>query len=740
MRLRDLLNYNKIVIQCHDNPDADAIACGFAVYLYLKEYGKEVSLIYGGRNHIRKTNLVMMIQDLEIPIAHVEHLESPELLVMVDCQYGGGNATIFPAEKVAVIDHHRVSTELPELSEVKENLGACATLIWSMLKEEDFDVRNDRKLSTALYYGLYTDTGGFAEIAHPLDKDLRDEARFDKILMTKYRNANLSLEDLEVTATALLRSDYLDEYRAAIVKAAPCDPNILGIISDLVLEVDAVDICVVFNVQRDGVKISVRSCVKEVKASELAAELCKGIGSGGGHLVKAGGFIQMDLLMDEYLTFCKEHQLVPRIQIDAEGDRETPTLSGIKLVLEQRLREYMRNTDILYSGECQLNADNAQAFCRRSIPWGFVRPADLVPVGTEITVRTMQGDVDTIVQPDIILAIGPKGEVYFRKEEEFARQYRSYKEWDFYLQGAEYAPTINIRETGTVISLMDSAKVCVPRGKKIIYARKLDRKVKLFREDDANQQYTLGRAGDYLVDSSDQMNSVYIMKKELFEKTYRNAQEPENHKAVIFDLDGTLLYTLEDLKDAVNVALASQNMPVCTLEQVRKYVGNGVRKLMIRAVPDGEKNPRFEETFAAFKEYYGKHCLDHTKPYPDVMLLLQELKARGVKTAIVSNKIDSAVKELSERFFDGYIITAIGEMEGIARKPAPDMVDKALRELEADRENAVYVGDSEVDVQTARNVGLSCISVTWGFRSVSFLKANGAKTLIQTPLELLYLL
>lgn len=119
---------------------------------------------------------------------------------------------------------------------------------------------------------------------------------------------------------------------------------------------------------------------------------------------------------------------------------------------------------------------------------------------------------------------------------------------------------------------------------------------------------------------------------------------------MIFDLDGTLLYSLEDLKNATNAALESQNMPTCTLDQVRRYVGNGVRMLMVRAVPDGEKNPKFEETFAEFKKYYGEHCLDHTKPYPDIMHLLTELKARGVKTAIVSNKLDSAVKELDERF------------------------------------------------------------------------------------------
>ena len=179
-----------------------------------------------------------------------------------------------------------------------------------------------------------------------------------------------------------------------------------------------------------------------------------------------------------------------------------------------------------------------------------------------------------------------------------------------------------------------------------------------------------------MVDSSDTINNIRIMRKDLFEEIYRDSGEQEEQKSVIFDLDGTLLYSLEDLKNATNAALESQNMPTCTLDQVRRYVGNGVRMLMVRAVPDVEKNPKFEETFAEFKKYYGEHCLDHTKPYPDIMHLLTELKARGVKTAIVSNKLDSAVKELDERFFRGYMTTAIGEMEGVAKKPAPDMVQQ----------------------------------------------------------------
>jgi phosphoglycolate phosphatase len=161
---------------------------------------------------------------------------------------------------------------------------------------------------------------------------------------------------------------------------------------------------------------------------------------------------------------------------------------------------------------------------------------------------------------------------------------------------------------------------------------------------------------------------------------------------------------------------------------------------MIRAVPGGEDNPRFEKAFAAFTAYYKEHCLDYTKPYPDVLHLLEELKLLGIHTAIVSNKLDPAVKELHNRFFKDCVEAAIGETAQIARKPAPDMVNQALAELSVTPEQAIYVGDSEVDLETAKNAGLSCVSVTWGFREESFLREHGAKTFIQTPLELLNLL
>lgn len=207
------------------------------------------------------------------------------------------------------------------------------------------------------------------------------------------------------------------------------------------------------------------------------------------------------------------------------------------------------------------------------------------------------------------------------------------------------------------------------------------------------------------------------------------------YDTVIFDMDGTLLNTLDDLADAVNYALRRMELPERTLAEVRCFVGNGVRRLMELSVPGGFDNPAFEETFAVFKEYYGEHCNDKTRVYEGVVALLRELKAEGYALAIVSNKPDSAVKELSEIYFDGIVKTAIGEKEGVAKKPAPDTVYAALEELHMPAERAVYVGDSEVDVMTAKNSGLPCISVLWGFRDRKFLEENGAAAFAETPRE-----
>ena len=206
----------------------------------------------------------------------------------------------------------------------------------------------------------------------------------------------------------------------------------------------------------------------------------------------------------------------------------------------------------------------------------------------------------------------------------------------------------------------------------------------------------------------------------------------------IFDLDGTLLDTLQDLATSVNYTLRQYDMPEHSIDDIRRFVGNGVRKLMERAVPDGAQNPLFESAFATFRQYYMQHSLDTTRPYDGIPEMLDELKRRGCRIAVVSNKMMAATQELIAHFFP-QIEVAIGEheAEGIRKKPAPDTVREALRQLGVTTKNAVYVGDSDVDIETAYNSGLPCISVLWGFRDQDFLLSHGATTLISRPEELL---
>lgn len=207
----------------------------------------------------------------------------------------------------------------------------------------------------------------------------------------------------------------------------------------------------------------------------------------------------------------------------------------------------------------------------------------------------------------------------------------------------------------------------------------------------------------------------------------------------IFDLDGTLLDTLGDLAASVNYALRTHGMPEHSLDDVRCFVGNGVRRLMERAVPDGAENPLFDAAFATFRSHYLVHSLDTTHPYEGIPEMLAELRRRGCRTAVVSNKFYAATQELCRHFFADTIEVAIGEheAEGIRKKPAPDTVNEALRQLGVGREHAVYIGDSDVDIATAAASGMPCISVLWGFRDRQFLLDHGATTFISHPSELL---
>lgn len=207
-------------------------------------------------------------------------------------------------------------------------------------------------------------------------------------------------------------------------------------------------------------------------------------------------------------------------------------------------------------------------------------------------------------------------------------------------------------------------------------------------------------------------------------------------KAVIFDLDGTILDTLDDLTDSVNFALLKNNLPLRTVEEIRTFVGNGVKNLIQRSLPDDNKTS-FDAVFSSFAAYYAEHCNCKTKAYLGIIDVIIALREKGIKTAVVSNKSDKEVKKLCAQYFDGLFEVAIGEREGIRRKPYPDSVNESLKILGVSANEAVYVGDSEVDLLTAKNADVKCVSVTWGFRSKQFLISCGADNLIDSPSEIL---
>lgn len=214
----------------------------------------------------------------------------------------------------------------------------------------------------------------------------------------------------------------------------------------------------------------------------------------------------------------------------------------------------------------------------------------------------------------------------------------------------------------------------------------------------------------------------------------------KKYDTIIFDLDGTLLNTLEDLADGVNFVMEGNGYPKRTLDEVRRFVGNGIRRLMEQAVPEDVSGAEFERDFEEFRTYYTEHCQIKTCAYAGVMPLLKELKEKGYELAIVSNKNHAAVCELNEIYFKEYINVAIGQKDGIRKKPAPDTVIQALAELGKEKENAIYVGDSEVDFATAKNCGMDCALVTWGFRTPEELAEFTPKAFVNTPKELLEVL
>lgn len=493
MKLADLEKYNQIVIQIHDNPDADAVGSGYAMYRYFQEKGKDVRLVYGGRYAMTKSNMRLLVSELAIPAEYVDHLDNPELLLTVDCQYGQGNVQRFEAQNIAMIDHHNTGKASDDMAEIRSYLVSCATVCYALLHEAGFDVNKDRKIATALYYGLYMDSNQLAEIRHPYDRDMVDFLQYDKGLINRLQHANLNLEEFETAGIAILRHNYVEKHRTAIINSKACDPNILGLIGDLALQVDCMDVCIVYSEYPNGYKLSVRSCLREVAANELAAFLTAGIGDGGGHLDKAGGFI----------SAAKFEETYPERSIEAYFFR--------------RLDKYFESYDVIRYDEERAAEEELTGYTKKAGIYGYVKLTELFAPGTECKIRTLEGDVLVTSSETLYVMIGCAGEAYPVEEQVFRQKYEPSEAR--FEETFEYPPSVIHLGENKAYELMPYAKQCKSTPGARILARPLTKPTKVFNRWNY-ETYMSGQPGDMLCYSETDAQDVYVIKKEIFEKTY----------------------------------------------------------------------------------------------------------------------------------------------------------------------------------------------------------------------------
>lgn len=498
MKLKQLHNFDEIIIQCHDNPDADAIASSYGLYLYFLSLGKHVRIIYSGEFVIQKANLRMMIEELNIPITHISTLTRPQLLLTVDCQYGEGNVTKFEANQIAIIDHHEVCCELNDYTEIRSNYSSCSTLVYSMLLEAGYKVNQNQGLATALYYGLYMDTNYFSEIKHPLDMDMIESLTIDEHITDKLKNSNFSFAELKTAGLALSQYIYDEKNRYAIVRVNPCDPNILGFISDLVLQVENIEACIVYNESDYGFKMSVRSCMREATAKDITMFLTKSIGNGGGHKKKAGGFVVKN----------KFYELYKPLDFQSYVKKYTD--------------RYFNSCEIIDTNFHDLEISSMIKYEKRQVVLGIVRASDIAENGIKLNIRTLSGDLSITVDDNIYLLIGTKGEVKVISKEDFHMNYKALDEP--YELEVDYKPTVKNKRTGKNQRLLQYAKSCISTSIIHILAKRLEVTTKVFSPKSANN-YMLGEVGDYLAVDDYDYKDVFIIKKDDFINLYRKVKD-----------------------------------------------------------------------------------------------------------------------------------------------------------------------------------------------------------------------
>lgn len=518
MKLEELLVYQNIVIQCHDKPDADTIASGFALMKYLESKGKRPRLVYSGTPKITRGSLHAMIQRFEIPLIYLEQPEGEaELLVTVDCQAGERNVTALPHRNLAVIDHHtvRAGEWLPDLHDVRteaEGYASCATVLWAMLTEAGFPVEEDRHLPTLLYYGLYMDTQELKTV-RKMDKLMLDSLKCDMDLVVELQSVNLSMEEIQITGRAYNSLHINQKHRFLVAQVESCDPDILGIVGDELMKVAGVDVSAAYCIlEKDqGAKISVRCRRRGHSAVDLIQWLVRDMGNdGGGAPTKAAGRIPRDFLKEA-----------------CAGDTWDDLSGAAGRLFYRLLSDYFEVPPTQIRAQTYTPGDE-DAFCiagtalyrKKKVPVGYVRAADLFPVGEEILLRMLEGDTRKKVTPELYIMIGVDGETYHNEERQLRRNYDLLDEPFCPDSASPWQPVLYRYADRMVKPLKPYAKKCVAKDGALIWAAQLKCRVKVLTKWG---EWHMGEAGDWLISRNDDRQDVYIIQETIFKRTYELA-------------------------------------------------------------------------------------------------------------------------------------------------------------------------------------------------------------------------
>ena len=513
MTLEDFLRYEDIVIQCHDDPDADAIASGYALLKYLQSRGKSPRLVYSGGRKVTKNNLLLMTEKLSIPLEYVRRTEDEaELLITVDCRAGQRNVSPLPHRTLAVIDHHELDMGevLPELCKVRTDCSACVTVIWLMLKKAGFPIE-DRLLSTALYYGLYMDTQKFKG-AEKLDREMLDALRFDWDIVLLLQSADLALNDFRIAGSAFMNLRYHPEYHFALAPVNTSEPYMLGIVSDMMMDVHELSVCVAYCLlERERcIKVSVRCCRRRDRADELVHWLVRDMGDdGGGDRTKAAGRLPLALLEKN----CPDGNL-----LYTAGE-----------LIFQRLTDYFRTPlKRLAPRAEEYEPSRAEEFCKEKAALyhkkkalaGYVRAMDLFSEGTEILLRTPEGDIIQKAAPELYILIDAKHETAPITEEELRQNYELTEEELPVDKELLWQPKVYHAGKKEAVDLASHAKTCVAKDAPRVWAAPLNCRLEVLVWGD----WRLGEMGDWLVCQEDDHQNAYIIPRSAFEQSYERVE------------------------------------------------------------------------------------------------------------------------------------------------------------------------------------------------------------------------